>query len=105
MSNVTRIYPQAPLLETPIQDTLPHADGTRIPWTDPRRLLFRRLVRPDGSIVDFERNRVTESIVTALSQTDTGAQNAIELTDRVIIFLANRFKDRLLSTTGSGAGS
>lgn len=98
MSHVARIHPHMPLLETPVQGTLPRTDGARIVWEEPRRLLFRRVVRRDGGIVDFRRARVTESICSALSDAGHPIDRAGELTDRVVIFLANRFEDRLLST-------
>ena len=98
MSDVAQLYPHVPLLKTPVQEPLPRADGTCIVWQEPRRLLFRRIVRSDGSIVDFQRARITESIRSALSKVGHGTDHVEELTDRVIIFLANRFDDRLLST-------
>ncbi len=97
MTEVARIYPHIPLLETTVQESLPRADGTRIAWEEPRRLLFRRIVRRDGSIVDFRRERIAESIRSALGASASSSQ-AEELTDRIIIFLANRFPDRLLTT-------
>ncbi|HQO37130.1 MAG TPA: hypothetical protein PLG59_20880, partial [bacterium] len=66
MTEVARIYPHIPLLETTVQESLPRADGTQIAWEEPRRLLFRRIVRRDGSIVDFRRERIAESIRSAL---------------------------------------
>ncbi|MFH1742869.1 MAG: ATP cone domain-containing protein, partial [bacterium] len=99
MSEIARIYPHVPLLETPVQETLPHADGTRIAWAESRRMLFRRIVKDDGSIVDFRRAHLMGSIRSALSKAGHNADYAEELTDRVVIFLANRFEDHLLSTT------
>ncbi len=97
MTEVARIYPHIPLLETTVQESLPRADGTRIAWEEPRRLLFRRIVRRDGSIVDFRRERIAESIRSALGASASSSHTE-ELTDRIIIFLANRFPDRLLTT-------
>ncbi len=99
MSEIARIHPNVPLLETPVQETLPAADGSRIAWQEPRRILFRRIVRRDGTIIDFRRTEIVESIRDCLSQAGQPIDTAEELTDRVIIFLANRFEDRLLSTT------
>ncbi len=99
MSEIARIHPNVPLLETPLQETLPAADGSRIAWEEPRRILFRRIVTRDGTIVDFRRTKIVESIQACLSEAGLSTDNAEELTDRVIIFLANRFEDRLLSTT------
>jgi hypothetical protein len=98
MSDVARIHPDVPVLEMPVQETLPRADGSRIVWEEPRRLLFRRIVRRDGTIVDFRRGRMSESIRLALSEAGHPTDCAEELADRVVIFLANQFEDRLLTT-------
>ncbi len=98
MDNIAYIHPGTPFLETPMQERLPHADGSRIAWGEPRRLLFRRIARRDGTIVDFRRSRIIESIRSALSHAGHSVHQAEYLADRTIIFLANRFGDRLLST-------
>jgi len=77
------------------QDLLPPSNESG--ETRPREL-FRRIQKRDGTIVDFDREKITEAIwAAARSVGGTSRSTADLLADRVILYLSRIYDDHLLT--------